>query len=182
MKNLGHLMLDLETMGNKVTAPIVSIGAVEFDIKTGETGREFYRLINLQSSLDLGTKPQGDTILWWLQQSENARKKLYENKGINIRQAMFEYNEFVKTLGVKDLCIWGNSNRFDIGIIAYTMDLLKMEYAWKYALERDVRTLVSFAPQYKTEEIFKGVLHNPIDDCKYQIKYCSTIYNKIKIL
>ena len=33
-KSLGHLMLDLETMGNKSNAALLSIGAVEFDIKT----------------------------------------------------------------------------------------------------------------------------------------------------
>ena len=32
----GHLMLDIETMGNESFSSIVSIGALEFDIETGE--------------------------------------------------------------------------------------------------------------------------------------------------
>ena len=42
-----HIMIDLETMGNKSYSAIVSIGAVKFDIKTGETGETFYRNVNL---------------------------------------------------------------------------------------------------------------------------------------
>ena len=48
-----HLMLDLETMGTKSNSAIISIGAVEFDILTGKTGREFYRNVSLQSCISL---------------------------------------------------------------------------------------------------------------------------------
>jgi DNA polymerase III epsilon subunit-like protein len=44
--NLGHVMLDLETMGKRAGCAIVSIGAVEFDINTGEIGRTFCELPN----------------------------------------------------------------------------------------------------------------------------------------
>ncbi len=49
-----HLMLDIETMGNESYSAITSIGAVEFDIETGETGDEFYVVVGLQSCLDAG--------------------------------------------------------------------------------------------------------------------------------
>ena len=75
-KNLGHLMLDLETMGNESHSVICSIGAVEFDIITGETGRAFYEMVSLQSCLDLGLKVTGSTIEWWLGQNEAARKEV----------------------------------------------------------------------------------------------------------
>ncbi len=35
----GHLMLDIETMGTESFSSIVSIGALEFDIETGKTGK-----------------------------------------------------------------------------------------------------------------------------------------------
>ena len=57
--NLGHLMLDLETMGTKtLTAPVMSIGAVEFDILTGRTGREFYIVVDYNPVFDLGIMPK----------------------------------------------------------------------------------------------------------------------------
>ena len=48
---MNHLMIDLETMGNKPTAPIVAIGAVFFDPKNGELGAEFYVAVNLGSAM-----------------------------------------------------------------------------------------------------------------------------------
>lgn len=51
-----HIMLDIETMGNQSYSSILSIGAVKFDLNTGETGDEFYTTIDLKSCLDLGLK------------------------------------------------------------------------------------------------------------------------------
>jgi len=33
-----HVMIDLETLGTTPDAPIIAIGAVNFDIRTGKTG------------------------------------------------------------------------------------------------------------------------------------------------
>lgn len=46
-KTFGHVMLDLETMGTKSNTALTSIGAVEFNIQTGECGKEFYSTIYL---------------------------------------------------------------------------------------------------------------------------------------
>lgn len=73
---MNHLMIDLETMGNKPNAPIVSIGAVFFEPSTGELGEEFYRVVSLKSSMDGGAVPDPDTIMWWMQQSEEARSAI----------------------------------------------------------------------------------------------------------
>lgn len=48
---MNHLMVDLETMGNGPYAPVISIGAVFFDLKTGETGEDFSVNISLESSM-----------------------------------------------------------------------------------------------------------------------------------
>lgn len=70
---MNHLMIDLETMGNKPAAPIVAIGAVFFEPESGEMGAELYVAVDLSSAMDQGAKPDGDTILWWLKQSAEAR-------------------------------------------------------------------------------------------------------------
>ncbi|HAU5802086.1 3'-5' exonuclease [Citrobacter freundii] len=49
---MNNLMIDLETMGKKPNAPIVSIGAVFFDPQSGELGQEFYSAVNLD--IDIG--------------------------------------------------------------------------------------------------------------------------------
>lgn len=50
---MNHVMLDIETLGNQSNSVITSLGAVEFNLETGETGREFWQNIDVQSCLDV---------------------------------------------------------------------------------------------------------------------------------
>jgi hypothetical protein len=176
---MNNLMIDLETLGNRSGCVITSIAGVEFDINTGVTGREFYEKITIQTCLDLGLFIQGDTLKWWFNQDKEAQQELFKDTQ-NLVKVLYDFKMFIDELKPADLQIWGNSNRFDLGILAKAYYVAgHKEIPWKYALERDVRTLVSFKPEIKRNEPFVGVKHNPIDDCKHQIKYCSKIWNSL---
>jgi hypothetical protein len=181
IKKLNHLMLDLETMGNSSNSAILSIGAVEFDLESGEIGREFYQKINLQSCLNAGLIVNGSTVMWWLQQSEVARKEVCK-VGDNLYNSLSKLTTFMRCLE-SDFQLWGNGARFDIGILEDAYFACKIEILpWNFRSERDVRTLVSFAPEIKEGYPFTGTEHNPIDDCKHQIGYCSAIWRKLNNL
>lgn len=173
------VMLDLETLGNKSNSALLSIGAVEFNIETGEIGRKFYKVINLQSCLDIGLKINASTFYWWLQQNQGARDAVCVDKKFDIQTALHMFSGWMKDC-IKDVQIWGNGARFDIGILedAYVACGIQ-EMPWSFRSERDVRTLVSFAPEIKTAHPFKGTEHNPIDDCIHQIEYCVLTWDKI---
>ena len=96
---LGHVMVDLETFGNEYNAVICSIGAVEFDIETGQTGREFFRKVDIQSGLDKGLSVNGSTIEWWLMQSQSAREAVAIGDGIHLQQMLHEFKLFLEELG-----------------------------------------------------------------------------------
>jgi DNA polymerase III epsilon subunit-like protein len=170
-----HLMLDIETMGTESFSSIVSIGAVEFDPETGETGKEFYANIDLQSCLDCGLTVSASTINWWLKQSEQARKDLTKGKVLSLAAALLEFANFCN----KDYEIWGNSARFDCGILQNAYTKLNLSLPWDYRKERCVRTLVSFRPEIKQNFVFKGTAHNALADCYHQIGYCSEIYRSL---
>ena len=87
-----HLMLDIETMGNESFSSIISIGALEFDINTGNTGREFYVNVDLQSCMDLGLGINASTVMWWLKQNDQARYDLVERTALPIREALLEFS------------------------------------------------------------------------------------------
>lgn len=176
-KNLGHLMLDLETLGTMNNAAILSIGAVEFDIETGETGREFYELVNLQSCIDLGFGINGSTFYWWLMQNENARKEICKPSD-SLQNVLIKLSSFMASLG--EFQIWGNGVRFDVGILENAYFVCGFTPPWNFKNERDVRTLVSFAPNIKEQHPFQGIEHNPIDDCKHQIAYCHAIWKNLR--
>lgn len=179
-----HVMLDLETMGNKGNSAIVSIGAVEFNIETGETGREFYRMVNLQSCLDIGLKINASTLYWWLKQNETAREEICKGENeSDIQLVLAELQDWFSEC-IEQVKVWGNGARFDIGILEDAYVACRYQkMPWHFRDERDLRTLVAFAPGIKNGVManFKGVIHNPIDDCKMQIQYASEIWNKLKI-
>ena len=168
-------MIDIETMGNMSHSAIVSIGAVRFNLETGKTGETFYMNVDLQSCLDAGLIINADTLMWWLNQSEAARKKIIE-KGHPLNKALISLSAFV----TKDDQVWGNSARFDLGILSDALNTLGMPIPWDFRKERCVRTLVSFAPEVKSAEPNIGVAHDALADCIFQINYCSKIFNKLK--
>ena len=68
---------------------------------------------------------------------------------------------------------------FDFGILEDAYKATKHQIPWNFRLERDVRTLVAFYPAIKRDAQSVGVMHAPIDDCKFQIQYCCAIWRKL---
>lgn len=174
-QQFGHIMVDLETMGHDSYSSIVSIGAVEFNLATGETGEEFYTNVSLESCLNLGLIINADTVMWWMKQSDAARKELYDHD-IHIAKAIQQFSEFVERCGGKSCQVWGNSARFDLGILSDAYVKLQVPTPWSFTKERCVRTLVAFNPDIKKNTVFKGTAHNALHDCLFQIQYCSDIF------
>lgn len=72
-----HCSLDLETMGTIPGSAIVAIGAVQFELDGKYMlGRRFYRTVDLASCIEAGLTVDGDTVMWWLGQSDAARKAI----------------------------------------------------------------------------------------------------------
>lgn len=176
MSKLKHLMLDIETMGNESFSSITSIGALEFDINTGETGSEFHTYVDLKSSVDLGLVINPSTVLWWLQQDEEARMDLSSRGGVPILDALNKFKDFCN----KEYEIWGNSARFDCGILQNAYNKANIPIPWDFRKERCVRTLVSFAPEVKQNYQRTGVEHNALDDCYNQVGYCTEVWKTLK--
>ena len=169
-----HLMLDLETMGTDSYSSIVSIAAVEFDINTGKTGNEFYSNVCLQSCLDSGLHVSGDTVMWWMSQSDEARNGLLDER--------HKLDVVLKAFSIfcdRRYYVWGNSASFDCGILKNAYEKLKMPVPWDFWNERCVRTLSILKPDIKRNFKNIGTPHNALDDCKFQIGYCSKIWASI---
>lgn len=171
------IMIDIETMGTKSYSSIIAIGAVEFDIITGETGDKFYKNISLESCIESGLTMDASTILFWMKQSKEAQNALFLGE-VPLKIALLELSYFIEQH--KDHCVWGNSAAFDLGLLANAHEKCSLKLPWKYWQERDVRTLVAFNPALK-KAIENDLPHDAISDCLYQIKYCSAIYNTINI-
>lgn len=173
MKN--QLMVDLETMGVNQKAPIVSIGVVQFDLKTGETGKHFYQTINLESSIAAGLICDASTIKWWMEQEEGTRQKLFKQTE-NLKEVLHSLAEWMEEIITWDtsegnLELWGNSAAFDLGILRSSYEAVGLPIPWIHWNERCLRTVASLNPVIKQSEPKPKGAHDPVIDCYYQINY-----------
>jgi hypothetical protein len=169
-------MLDIETLGVSPGCVVLHISAVEFNIDTGKTGKEFDHGISVEDSVKNGLVIEASTMKWWMTQNEAAKKAAFESSN-SLRFVLTEFNDFLLQLG--PVSVWGNGVRFDVGILEGLYKAVGMKMPITGRQERDVRTLVSFRPHIKQNMPFVGEQHVAIDDCKHQIKYCSAIWNNI---
>lgn len=182
-------MVDIETLGTKSYATILSLGAIFFDIKTGELGEAFHKSVKISSCLNVGLEVNPKTALWWIGQEE-ALEQWAKSEKFDLTQVLDEFSEFCKSnipniLEPEPFYIWGNSNRFDMGLIENAYTKIGKEIPWRFRDERDVRTLSHYGPDIR-ERVIKeakesgAVVHDALEDCKIQIKYCTEINNKIE--
>ncbi len=179
-----HLMIDLETMGNKPNAPVVSIGAVFFEPSTGELGKEFYRVVSLKSSMDGGAVPDPDTIIWWMQQNQEARKAICDKDAISISAALIKLNTFIlDNTDIDKVQVWGNGATFDNVILRANYEREFLPCIWKFWNDRDVRTIVELGRAIginpRRDIPFEGDRHNALADAKHQAKYVSAIWQRL---
>jgi hypothetical protein len=171
------VMIDLETVGNDYNGIFTNIGACVFNPKTGEIGDTFYRAITWESSVEAGRTFTPDTIKWWMQQSDGARKEILA-EGEPLDKVLKDFASFLP----EDPTVWGNGCNFDIGKLETAYGYYNIP--WKFRAVRDVRTVCDLARGLvnKRDVPFEGVEHNALDDAIHQAKYVSKMVMAIEDL
>jgi hypothetical protein len=180
MKN--HIMLDLETLGVHNDSVILSIAAIQFDINTGDLGKQFYKTITIESSLHAKRKIEADTLLWWLQQGADIRSEALkgEHRLSDVLMDFILYFHDVQDScdHQEAVCIWGNSASFDCGMLASSFEANGMEKPWSHRYERCYRTLIGSFPTIG-KDIPRVSAHDPRADCEYQIERLCKVWSHI---
>ena len=177
-----NIMIDLETLGVIPGCVILSLAAVEFELNTGKIGRYFYENISIESSLEENFKIEEESWRWWSEQDNDVKKEIVTNpKPLKI--VLEGLDRFLNDINPdrKSIRVWGNGSSFDLGILSFAYFQLRMKIPWMFWAERDLRTIVAFAPDIKKRTDFVGKRHHPLYDCLHQIKYCSKIYSLISV-
>ena len=159
-----HIMIDLETIGVNPTAPIITIGAVRFD-KYGSQD-SFYASVDLKSAVESGAIIEPDTVMWWLQQSEEARDALMLSAE-SITEVLEGFREWIDEQDVEG--VWGNSSAFDNVILAQAYKRLGMEVPWHFSKDRCYRTVKTMVPYVQINRT--GTHHNALDDAVAQVDH-----------
>lgn len=185
---MNHIMLDFETLSLSKNAAIVSIGAVEFDPSTGLLGREFFRRIDLQTSIDAGLSVSGNTIYFWLKQSREAQDEIVHGDKVSLKQALSEFKEFYQETvpdgqEESDVQLWANGPTADLTWLNSALEAVGDKQFWPHWCERCVRTIVHLGRQVgfdaKHNIPRKGIEHGALDDAKHQARYVSAIWQVV---
>jgi len=169
-----HIMIDIETMGTRPTAPLVSLGAVTFD--ADGLGRNFYRVVDLTSAIDGGAVIEPNTVLWWLTQSEDARAALTTDIVEPLRDVLEAFDAFVAALpggpgAVRG--VWGNGATFDNVLVAEAYRRLGMPVPWPFWKDRCYRTVKNLYPA--VELVRDGTHHHALADAQTQALHLISI-------
>jgi exodeoxyribonuclease VIII len=172
-----NIMIDLETLGTGHDAAIVSIGAVSFNKQDIISG--FYVTVDVCDAIRYGAV-SGDTVKWWMQQSDEARKVFNDPNAMTLPQAL---SEFVQWLGLfwnaHEFKIWGNGAAFDNVILANAFDKCDLSTPWEFWNDRCYRTIRAQYPDVVVER--EGTHHNALDDARYQVKVLQEIMRQKNI-
>lgn len=162
------VMVDLETMGTGPSAAIVAIGACEFDVRG--LGRQFYRAVTLQSSVNYGMQMDASTVEFWLKQDKKAQDALFQDP-VSLNHALSDFSLWLNS-GAR---VWGFGATFDNVILRSAYKLVDKKCPWHYRDDRCFRTLVSLSAEVEWSERL-GTHHNALDDAMHQAKHAANIF------
>jgi exodeoxyribonuclease VIII len=162
-------MVDLETMGNNPNSAIIAIGAVAFDLKRREVGPQFYRVVDLESSVKVGLTMDVSTVKWWLGQDDDARQAILKD-GDPLPVVLKEFHDWVRTFCFPDdLKLWGNGAAFDNTILSNAYRVCGLRQPWKFWNDRCYRTIKALHPKVSISH--SGTQHHALDDAMNQVEH-----------
>lgn len=198
-----HMMVDLETLGSGNDAAIVQIGAVVFDpFVPGYVMREWKRNVSPESSVIHGGVIDASTVVWWMHQSEEARRSVFPireerrahlkdpdapvDEGIAIDKALRQLSTFYRQgFGNPDPenpqrceALWAHAT-FDPVVLASAYRRSTIGLPWSHRDVRDLRTIISLAPSaadraYRERGDQDGPRHDALADALRQV---SVVWN-----
>ena len=166
-------MIDLETLASSSNAAVIQIGACPFNLEMGEIDQPMTVLVkpNLKIA-DVSV----DTICWWLEQSDAARRSVAQCRhGRPEQMALADLNSFIAFQCAFEVQAWAMPPEFDLVILRNMAERHDMMLPWHFAMTRDLRTLERLVGASKPDRIAPSVAHDAGRDAEAQaltaIKY-----------
>jgi hypothetical protein len=171
------ISFDLETLGTRATSVILALGAVVFD--ETQLYEKVHIKFSIQDQLNWGRTIDGATLLFWFEQSPEARLAATQAPAPFIK-ALEQFGGFVQAQA-KNVELWANGQDFDLGMLGHAYDLVGRQRPWQYNAGRDMRTLIALTggkkPNVARED---GELHNALGDAVFQARIIQTLIKEIK--
>lgn len=179
MPDATEAMVDLETLGTQPYSVILSIGACAFRFDQDPITDTFYQAITLESCLSLGLRVDASTIVFWMGQSDEARAAAFPSDAVTLPLALDAFTDWVNS---RPLRIWGNSARFDMGLLEAAYRACGKEIPWKWSREGCYRTMKNL-PGVKDAVPFQrvGTYHHALDDALSQADHLRKIFEHLHL-
>lgn len=173
---MNHFMLDIETLGAGPDAALVAFGVVPFDLDNGTMGGGILRTINL-SDENIGVL-DGDTVKWWMEQSNEAKKATFRPNGLSMKSALEDLlrwmNERHSPVNPGRDCparLWSKGPQFDERILKAAFTRCGLVWPFHHSAGRDCRTVMELAAKLGiTPKARPATLveHNALHDALWQ--------------
>lgn len=165
------VMIDCETLGTSADAVILSIGAVKFDLESGQMDDEgYYASVSIDSNFELKRRASESTIMWWMQQPPSAQGVFHEAK----QPLDTALRGLIEWLDHDKRRVWSNGADFDIPMLSHAYTQLNLNTPWQFWNARCVRTYKSL-PAASSVQPFKND-HNALRDAVNQAKFVQAVY------
>lgn len=138
-----HIIIDTETLGINPSSAITQIGAVKIDVEKQTILDTFIINVSWPEKDLVRYDVNYDTVLWWLSQSEAARKTLFEkNNGIERLPINKAIKNLFKWIGpnTKKYIYWNHLD-FDAAAIKQACFTEGVYYSISYKQSQHLRTL-----------------------------------------
>lgn len=191
-------MIDIETLGTGINAPILTIGAVVFDTNSPKIGDKLYLKIKVEDYNKYHQfKVDYSTIVWWNKQTESARKEAFLSEPrVSLEVAMMTLHSWLVNLASPNskLIMWSHGKEFDLPILQFAFETVGLNTPWKFWETRDTRTVYDiFKVDLKNVKVPESLnlesasadkrpfdLHHALGDCYRQIIGVQQAMSKMK--
>jgi len=172
-------------MGTDPYSPIIAIGACRFEMDQtlSMASAMFYHSITLESCMDLGLKPSASTITFWLTDlsvTKDAQKVFADPTAASLPLVLDAFTDWLSYSPQPDL-IWGNSARFDCGLLEAAYKVCGKSVPWDFWNERCYRTVKNLPKAEEVILVRQGTYHNALDDALSQADHLRRIYKHLNL-
>lgn len=173
------IVIDLETLGHRGNAAIISIGAASFNRYSFKDGSTFYATIDLEDAMRFGAITARTLRFWLKPENAAALQGLLAHKpALRLFDALRGLSDYVRG-HLADVKVWGNGSSFDISILEHAYDAIGYDHryaglteGWMFWNIRDLRTAVDLADfEVRKNGIpFTGIKHHALHDAQHEVK------------
>lgn len=182
-------MVDCETLGTDPGCPVVGVAAVVFDPSSPFDPEavadedKFESYCSLESAMAAGLTPSPGSILFWMEQPDAARKRVFGAAGEtrkDLKNMLSELAFFMSRrapaygISLADAPIWSHGKDFDPKVLQAAYDAVGQRVPWNFRHSMDTRTAFRLAGVE-----YKGKAHTPLEDCLAQ---CAAVCEAISRL